>query len=82
MNGTAIMKTSIMDELSLVPEARLADIKNYLDSLLRQAEVQRPRKQSLAGMWANAGFEKIADLEGEVRQMQRETQDQILKKAV
>ncbi len=82
MNATAIMKTSIMEELSRVPEARLADIKNYLDTLLQQAEVQTPRKLSLAGMWENAGFEKIPDLEGEVRLIRRELQEKILYRAI
>ncbi len=66
MNTTAIKTSAIIKELSRIPDAGLDKIKMLLDSILVDAKTPPPNSQSLKGIWKDAGFEKIYDLEGEL----------------
>jgi hypothetical protein len=67
MNTTAIKKMMIIQELSRIPDARLDSVKHYLDNVLREAQRPDPKNQSLQGIWKDAGFEKIVNLDEEIR---------------
>ena len=79
MNAIAIKKMTIIQELSRIPETSLDRVKLYLDTLLQDIQVSSPTNQSLKGIWKNAGFEKIVNLEEDIRQTRHELQDAILK---
>jgi hypothetical protein len=65
MNTAAIKRMTIIQELSRIPETRLDTVKTYLDTLLMDIQTPPLKNQSLKGIWKDAGFEKLADLEGE-----------------
>jgi hypothetical protein len=79
MNATAIKKMAIIEELSRLPETRLDTVKNYLDTLLMDVQALPPTNQSLKGIWKDAGFENLANLEEELSTVRQELQEAILK---
>jgi hypothetical protein len=82
MNTTAIKKVTIIQELSRLPETSLDTVKDYLDSLLMDIQVQPLKNQSLKGIWKDAGFENISDLNGELHTIRQELHDAIVKRKV
>lgn len=82
MNTAAIKKTTIIQELSRIPETSLDTVKSYLDTLLKDIQVPPPTNQSLKGIWQDAGFEKISNLEDELRTIRQELQNAILTRRV
>ena len=80
MNTIAITKSTIIQELSHIPETSLATVKNYLDALLKNAQTTSPMNQSLKGIWKDAGFEKIVNLEHELHEIRQELQETMLQR--
>jgi len=82
MNTTAIKKMTIIQELSRIPEKSLDKVKAYLDKLLNDDQVSVPKNQSLKGIWKDADFGQISNLEKEIRRVRQDLQDAILKRKV
>lgn len=82
MNTAAIKKMTIIQELSRIPETSLDRVKMYLDTLLTDIQVSVPTNQSLKGIWKDAGFDKIVNLEEEIRSVRHELQNTILTRQV
>ena len=80
MNTIAITKSTIIQELSRIPDNRLNNVKNYLDTLLTDLYTSPPKNQSLKGIWKDAGFENMFDLEGKLHQIRQELQHMILQR--
>ncbi|MCP4102902.1 MAG: hypothetical protein GY750_16010 [Lentisphaerae bacterium] len=78
MNTAAIKKMTIIQALSRIPETSLDSVKMYLDNLQADVQVSVLKNQSLKGIWKNAGFEHIVNLEDEVRAARQELQETIL----
>jgi len=82
MNTVAITKSMIIKKLSFIPAAGLDNVTVYIDSLLKSREMPIPKNQSLKGIWKDAGFEKIADLEEELSNIRRRLHDEILRRLI
>ena len=82
MNTAAIKKITIIQDLSRIPETSLDTVKSYLDTLLKDIQIPSPTNQSLKGIWQDAGFEKISNLEDELRTVRQELQGAILTRKV
>jgi len=82
MNTAAIRKMSIMSVLSHIPESYLDNIEMYFDALTKDTWASSSENKSLKGIWKDAGFEKIVDLEGEIRDLRYEIQDGILARSL
>jgi hypothetical protein len=80
MNLAAIKKMEIIDALAHVPDADLDKIKTYLDTIIAESGRQKAPSRSLKGIWKDKGFEKITELENEVREARSGLADSILKK--
>ncbi|MGH7493802.1 MAG: hypothetical protein ACREOO_15600 [bacterium] len=80
MNTAAIKKTEIVRELSRVPEHKLDSVRMYIDAILAESKRLAKSNRSLKGIWSNRGFEKIVDLEAELREARKQTSDVILAK--
>ncbi len=65
MNPTAIKKMEIINSLSHVPDDSLDTIKSCIDAMISEADIPKPRKGSLKGIWKGKGFERIVDTEKE-----------------
>jgi hypothetical protein len=80
MNLAAIKKIEIAKELGFVPVYALDKIKTYIKSLLKESDSIVQNDRSLHGIWKNKGFEKITDLEADIREARKQMSDSILKR--
>ena len=80
MNTIAMAKSTIIQEVSRIPDTSLAIVKNYLDALVKHTQTSSPENQSLQGIWKDAGFEKIGNLEQELHEIRQELQNTILQR--
>lgn len=69
-------KYAIMRELSYVPPERLNEVETFIKFILFKSKTsmnkRRREPKTLAGIWKNKGFEKIANLDEEIRNLRRE----------
>ena len=82
MNTIALKKVTIIQELARIPEPSLDTLIRYLDALLAENHAPPQQNRSLKGIWKDAGFEKIFDLEEELRTVRYELQETILTRKV
>jgi len=80
MNAAAIKKTEIVRELFLLPDNKLDSVRMYIETILTESKRLTKSNRSLKGIWSNKGFEKIADLEGELKEVRKQLSDAILTK--
>ncbi|MDZ7341621.1 MAG: hypothetical protein ONB27_09735 [candidate division KSB1 bacterium] len=81
MATAAAKKMELINKIAKLPEQKIAEVDGFIQKLLAQLEFQKPVPISLKGIWKNKGFEKIADLETEIKDIRRELDDSILKRA-
>jgi hypothetical protein len=83
MNSPALKRIEIIQELSFIPDNQLDKVKTYLQSLLLTSNQPTPKNTySLKGIWKDKGFEKIMDLEAEIKAARKQLSDSILNKPV
>lgn len=84
MKDYALKKYAIMRELSYVPPERLNEIDTFIKFILSQSKIiinnKKREPKTLAGIWKNKGFEKIANLDEEIRKLRQELGNQILER--
>ncbi len=80
MPSTAFKKIEIMKKISQIPDQNLQDIDIFLNGLLKKYKIEAPKPINLKGIWKDKGFEKILDLEAEIKSIRKELSDSILKK--
>lgn len=68
----------IINMLSLVPGSSLDKIKAYINTLMDEADLSEPNKLSLKGIWKDKGFEKITDLDSELKEVRQMLGNSIL----
>ncbi len=79
MESTAIKKLELIQKITKLPEKKLGEVETLLKRLLSK-EVEPQKPISLKGIWKNKGFEKISDLESELKSIRGELSDSIVKK--
>lgn len=82
MHTAAIKKMELIHKIAKLPEKNIYEVDNYIQKILSQLEFEEPKPVSLKGIWKNKGFEKITDLETELKIIRNELNDSILKKAL
>ena len=82
MDAVAANKIDILKKLSRVPDGSLEKVRDYLDALLADVEKEPHGEKSLKGIWEGSGFEKLIDLEAEVKKVRKELQEDILNRAL
>jgi hypothetical protein len=80
MNTTAIKKIEIVNALSRVPISSLDEIKQYIDTFVAEPDKPTPRNSSLKGIWKDKGFEKIIDLDAELKEARQQLGNSILER--
>jgi hypothetical protein len=68
------LKDEITSSLINLPEDRIAEVKDFVEFLLEK-EGQQNKVKKLAGIWEGIGFEKIADLEKEIKEVRTGNKD-------
>ncbi|MBI9037259.1 MAG: hypothetical protein JEY97_03930, partial [Bacteroidales bacterium] len=61
---------------------KIDEVDKYLQKILLQLKLEKPKPVSLKGIWKNKGFDKIVDLEAEIKKNRNEINDSILKKGI
>ena len=83
-NENVLRRIEIVRQLSQVPAERLNEIESFVKFILFQSNIKTIRKQkepkTLAGIWKNKGFEKIKDLDGEIKSLRKKLGNQILER--
>jgi hypothetical protein len=83
-NDGVLKKYAIIRELSYLPPERLSEVDTFIKFILSQSKIRinnRKREpKTLAGIWKNKGFEKIANLDEEIRKLRQELGNQILER--
>ncbi len=79
MHSKAIKKIELKHKITQLPENKLDEAETFLTHLLSE-EVQPKKRISLKGIWKNKGFEKIMDLDSELKSIREELSESILKK--
>ena len=69
-----------MRELSLLPDNKLDSVRMYIESILIESKRLTKSNRSLKGIWSNKGFEKIVNLENELKETRKQLSDTILTK--
>jgi hypothetical protein len=85
-NDSVLKKYAIMRELSYIAPERLNEVETFIKFILFQSKIginKRKREpKTLAGIWKNKGFEKIANLDEEIRKLRQELGNQILERVI
>lgn len=82
MQTATVKKMELINKISKLPEQKISEVDGFIQQLLAQLELKKPEPISLKGIWKNKGFEKITDLEGELKNIRQELNDSILKKSI
>jgi hypothetical protein len=76
----AIKIQEILRELEDIPTEKLEQIELYIKTVLserpKKKKVEEPK--TLGGIWENKGFEKIVDIEDEIKTLRKELGHQLL----
>lgn len=76
MNTRAIELTQIKHDLATLPPDKLRRVRDFVRSM----KPREKKVEALEGIWEGLGFEKIDNLEDEIRKLRQESAEQILKK--
>lgn len=83
-NESVLKRIEIVRQLSQVPAERLNEIESFVKFILFQGNIKSRKKEkepkTLAGIWKNKGFEKIKDLDEEIKSLRKELGNQILER--
>jgi len=74
------MKSKIKWNLTRLSPKEVEEVNNLVQSLLEQKKTER-RIVNLEGIWEGIGFEKILDLEGEIKKIRKELAEQLLRRS-
>ncbi len=77
---TAILKTEIVRGLECLGEGGLDEVRAHVAALVEATGRRRSARKSLAGIWKGRGFERVSDLEGEIRGARKELSDAIARR--
>jgi hypothetical protein len=80
MQSRAMKKIEIDKKLSLIPEDKIDEINDFIEFILSKSQIQRQRPVNLRGIWKEKGFEKIKDIESELKEIRRDLTDSVLKR--
>ena len=69
----------IKQKLSKVPEDKLEEINDFIELIIK-SKSHSPNIVKFEGIWRGLGFEKINDLESDIRQIREEATQSILER--
>lgn len=78
MSSEQIQKMKIKKNLSRMPANKLQDIEDFTEFVLKKSKLDHLKPVKLKGIWKNKGFEKIFDLEKEIKTIRQELGSKIL----
>ena len=71
--------TKVKQNLSKIPQTKLAEINDFIEFVLMKTESSRSmRVEKLEGIWKGLGFERITDLDSSIREIRSDSEKAIL----
>lgn len=72
----------IKQKLSKIPDDKLIEVDDFIDFLLVKSQKPIPNIVKLEGIWEGLGFEKIQNLETNIKKIRKEISNSIMKRAL
>lgn len=82
MHTTALKLMKIRKELAWLPEEKIDEVKDFVEFICSRHQAEKKTIVKLEGIWSGKGFEKITHLESELKSMQKELSESILKQDI
>jgi len=82
VHANTVKRITIQKEINLIPENKLDEVKIYIETILNQADVNKPKPVSLKGIWKGKGFAKIKELENEIQDLRKNLSYSVLNKKI
>lgn len=76
MNPNTIKKALLTQDINLIPDDRLDEVQTFIEKMLLKTGDRK--RISLAGIWKDAGFEQIENLESDIEKGRAELESQAL----
>ncbi len=73
--------TEMSKKLSMLPDDKLDEVKDFIGRILAQNEVKQGRIVQIEGIWEEKGFEKL-NLEQEIKAVKNGLSKSILKREI
>ncbi|MCK4763807.1 MAG: hypothetical protein KAW12_16515 [Candidatus Aminicenantes bacterium] len=78
MNTTAVTIDQIKSKLSQIPIEKLPEVYDFVEFIRIRSRPKAKNIIKLEGIWKGLGFEKINDLESEIRKIRRDSEKQLI----
>ena len=75
-------KLEIYKKLSLIPEDKFDEVKDFIEFILSRCHIQEQKPIKLRGIWKNKGFGKINDIESELKRIRANLTNSILNRDI
>ena len=75
---TAKIKEKIKININKMPEEYLTDIDNYIEYILFKNSKRNEISEKLEGIWKDIGFEKIIDIDNEIRNIRNKSHSDLI----
>lgn len=79
MQRAALKITEISKDLSMIPDEKLDEVKDFIDFILSKKMTKKKKVVQLEGVWENKGFEEI-NIEKKLKTYRKELSRTILKR--
>lgn len=73
--------TEMSKKLSMLPDDKLDEVKDFIGRILAQNEIKQGRIVQMEGIWEGKGFEKL-NLEQEIKAIKSDLSKSILKREI
>lgn len=81
MQTATVTIDQIRSKLVKVPSNRLPEIYNFVEFILQGAQPKKRKVAKLGGIWKGLGFEKIENLDAEIRSIREKSHQEFSKKS-
>lgn len=82
MQTDAFKITDIYKELSRLPNDKLNEVRDFIEFVLSRQQCRKKKIAQLRGIWAGKGFERIGNLEKELKAIQKDFTKSIFKRNI
>jgi len=82
MQSRAMKKIEINKKLSLISEDKIDEVTDFIEFILLKSKAQKRSSVRLRGVWKNKAFDKIKDMESELKEIKKNLTDSILNRNI
>ncbi len=79
MHDLSYKKLALNKKIALLPDDKINKIMAFIDDILKSTDSNSLKRVNLCGIWKNKGFEKIENLESEIKKVRKQLNNSTLK---